>query len=167
MKHTIFQLNKIKQFLLLSIAMLIIISSCSYEEGYEKAYEPKGQLWTYEDVLLFEPTVIDTLQKFDIYLQIEHLKSYPFQNLYISFDQQSLSKNISNIDTLNINLINRSGYYTGDCKGDKCIANIQLYKEYQFKNTGKQLLKIKQLTRLDSLPGIQKIGLLVKNRPLD
>ena len=124
-------------------------------------YEPEDQTWTYDDVFLFEPTVIDTLQKFDIYLQIEHLKSYPFQNLYFSFDHQEGEHLDASRDTLNIDLVNKSGYFTGECGSKTCITNFLLYKDFQFKNPGKQKIKFQQLTRLDSLHGIQNVGLIL------
>jgi gliding motility-associated lipoprotein GldH len=117
-------------------------------------------------VLLFEPNIDDTIKKFDVFIQVEHLKSYPFQNLYFSFDQ--LDGNHSNVsrDTLNIDLINKSGYFTGECRNTSCIANFLLYKDLQFKDPGKQKIKIQQLTRLDSLHGIQNIGLILKESQL-
>ena len=148
--------------------LVIILSlsffSCHPAAEFKEYYEPPEAVWTYADTLRFTPEIQDTTLRYDVVLDLEHARSYAFENLYFRVrHSRILDEQIQiMVDTFNTNILGNDGLFTGNCRGDHCRFRTVLYPQYQFDQTGPQPFVFEQFTRTDSLQGIRRIGLILE-----
>jgi gliding motility-associated lipoprotein GldH len=131
---------------------------------YRNTVQLERASWVYGDSLLFQPLIEDTAQLYDIFLNIEHLKSYPFENLYIRLSQNL--EGIPRTDTLNLDLIGKDGFYKGRCDAEACRIEALLFPSFKFNKPGSFQIKVEQFTREPRLKGIQEVGLVIQKAKL-
>ena len=146
--------------LLLIISILMV--SCKPKPFFEETFKIAGQVWDYDQHILFQPEITDTSGNYDIFLKLKINKSYPFKNLYFRHTLKDPSNN-QRTDTLNINLISKSGLWNGSCDDENCEMLAPLAQKVNFSVTGRYLIELDQFTRMDTLFGLQEIGLVIKH----
>ena len=114
----------------------------------------------YQDTIHFEFEVVDTLNPYDIVLNIEHNNSYDFQNAYFKLlTKFPNGKIVEDITSFDLKMPN--GMTNGNCSGDVCNVPFLIQDNTFFKSMGTYGLKLTQYTRVDSLEGIKSIGLKI------
>ena len=115
---------------------------------------------SYQDTIHFEFEIVDTLIPYDIVLSIEHDNSYDFQNAYFklftTFPNGQMVEDITSFD-----LKKPNGMTNGACSGQLCKVPFLIQDNTFFKSLGTYGLKITQYSRVDSLAGIESIGLKI------
>ena len=138
----------------------VFLSSCNDSTVFKGEKDFEDQAWTYDDIINFNVEIADTNQLYDIYFDMEYEKSYPYQNLYFKFSHTD-PQGQSSVDTLNIDLIDRSGHWIGECDKDKCEISGMIGNAYKINTPGNHQFSFEQFNRNDSLRGIDNIGILI------
>ena len=99
---------------ILFLFMVISMTACGPDYLFQQRIEIPNQEWTYEQIADFEIEVKDTLELYNLILEIEHSVNYSKQNIYVKIHTEfpsgeKLSKQIP------INFADKGGQWYGDC----------------------------------------------------
>ena len=138
----------------------MLFSACQPRPVLNEKKTFPDQQWTYADTLDFEVAIDDTTQLYDLYLDVGHSPDFPNQNCYVKIftrfpDGQRLDKLIS------LELADKSGAWFGRCNGKSCRLAIPLQTRAYFNQPGDYLFTIEQYTRMDTLSGVQSMGMRI------
>ena len=144
-------------FLLLGITF----SACGPDYIYEKKYEfDKG--WSYADSLFFKVSIKDTLSIYNLYLDVNHIDAYPYQNMYVRIhttfpDQQKLTERVS------ITMAKKTGEWVGECTSENCRLRINIQEGAFFNQSGEYIFMVEQFMRHDTLSSIKAVALAIED----
>ncbi len=132
--------------------------SCGPKIVYEKEVDIKNETWTYKDSINFDFEIQDTNKIYNIWFDIKHKASYPFQNLYLNiftlFPQKERIK-----QQLSIELCDQTGKWLGKKKSDYVTYKLKIQEGAFFNKAGKYQITLEQFMRMDSIQGINRIGI--------
>jgi len=134
---------------------------CNQNVVYEQEYEIGNTEWTYVDTLVYEVNITDTLAVYDLFLEIEHTRTFPFENMYIRIHTR-FPQGQRLAETVSLELADETGIWMGDCDGDGCEIDIPIQQGAYFSQQGQYAFVIEQYMRRDPLPGVESITLRVK-----
>lgn len=139
------------------LGLLSLLTACGPNYVYESQLEVSDAGWTYQDSLLAQFTIEDSLTIYNLHLELEHNEEFPFQNFYVQVhtqfpDGQRLSELVS------LELANRAGMWLGECSGGICSLDIPIQQGAYFNQIGDYQLTVEQYSRRDPLPGILSVG---------
>ena len=142
---------------LAALSMLCI--SCGKDYAFTLSHPISESGWTYQDILKYDFEVADTMDLYDLYLEIDYTTSFAYQNVYVNV---CTGQNIANMNKtqLSLDLSSKLGIWKGDCEGEQCSYLLPLQKSIFFSNIGKQLFWIEQSSRDENLKGIKNIKLV-------
>ena len=150
---------------LLSIISLLTLSllflGCNQNVVYEREYEIANTDWTYADTLTYTVDIADTLAVYDLFLEVEHTREYPFENMYISIHTQ-FPEGQRLTETVSLELADEAGIWMGDCDGEGCTIDIPIQQGAYFSQPGQYIFTIEQYMRRDPLPGVKSIAFRVE-----
>ncbi len=146
-----------------SLVLLIAIcfAACGENLMYDKKYEIQQQRWAYKDTLNFDFEIKDTMKIYNLYLEIEHGNTYPYQNLYLMTHTKFPSA-LRPAQQMNVDLAEKSGKWLGKKSGNNWTQRVDLQKDAYFSESGKYTLTLEQFMRRDSLPEINCIRFAVE-----
>ncbi len=137
----------------------LLLTGCkgSFFESYQKV-NPSG--WDKDSLLAFNVEITDTLQAYNMYLNIRNQGSYEFSNLWLFVDIVAPDSTALR-DTIEITLAQPDGTWLG--KGTSGIYQLQLpyRKNIIFPYSGEYSITIEQAMRSEKLEGIQNIGIKI------
>lgn len=144
---------------LIYFILFATIISCTSKEVYNKTYTI-GEVWTYNDSLVYDYTIQDTLIPYNLFLTITHGKDYKYENLYVNAstlfpDGRRTSYPVS------LELADDHGQWVGQCSGSECTTEIGMANNAYFQKPGKYQLVLKQFSRTDTLSGIRSLQLQI------
>lgn len=144
------------------IATIVFLAACNSGAYYQKKIEMPDSKWAYSDTLAFQFSISDTMEIYNIYLDIEHADTFSTQNVYMKLytlfpDGKRLSKQKS------FDLFDQQGKPVGACSGRKCRLHTTLQENAFFNSPGAYEITLEQYTRQDPLPGIFSIGLTIES----
>lgn len=145
----------------LLLLFVILLHSCGPDTIYEKTYEISAGEWFYSDTLTYEVNIDDTLTIYNLYLDLEHSREYPFENMYVRIHTgfpsgERLSKQVS------LELANEAGIWIGDCGSEVCEITIPIQMGAYFNQPGAYTFQLEQYMRRNPLPGVQSISLRIE-----
>jgi gliding motility-associated lipoprotein GldH len=147
-------------FFLTGIVMLFV-SSCDNNKVLDnyKAIPTSG--WERDSLVNFDIDITNTVQKYNLYLNVRNKPSYNYSNLWLFVDIKEPDGAVSK-DTVEIILAEPDGKWLGEgFNGLKTHVNI--FKSYfTFDKTGVYSIKIQQGMRENNLKGINDIGFRVE-----
>ena len=91
-------------------------------------------------------------------IRIEHRLDYKFENLYLLVTVLS-NKDLLRSDTVSVQLASDSGYWSGKCSDKLCKVDYRFPYSFSSPREGPLEIKVKQFSRLDTLKGVENIGL--------
>lgn len=149
---------KSKYLLLLSLALLFIVSACQDNRVYENYIDIPNHEWNKEHIARFEVEITDSVQVHNIYVNIRNTGKYPYSNLWLFIKQTDPEGKISE-EKFECRLASDTGEWYGSGFGN--IFDIQvLYKPaIIFTKPGLYTFEMVQGMRADNLPGIVNVGL--------
>jgi gliding motility-associated lipoprotein GldH len=146
---------------LLTTSLALVLFACGESFHYEKIYTPPGEIWSYEEPLIFDFSIPDTASRYTFYLDLIHSVDYPYQNLYTRIVTQYPEQE-PKTDILSLELSNDLGLWEGKCRSNYCRVRIPLQTRAVFENPGDYQLSFEQHTRQDSLSGLRSIALRIQ-----
>lgn len=140
-----------------------LLLACDTGLHYQEEHAiPEDSGWTYADSLSFSFDIADTLALYDLILVVDHRTGYPYQNLYTRIHTIFPSgRRLSQV--LSLELMDKVGYWQGDCRGERCSLRIPIQESAYFNETGTYSLRLEQYMRRDSLPGLDALSLEVRS----
>jgi gliding motility-associated lipoprotein GldH len=146
-------------FLTLSLGFM----ACREDHIFHEIKEVDQEGWLHEEPVLFNTNISDTSALYDVSVILDHLKTYPFENLYLRITQEAGQE--SQTDTLTFDIMNREGYYKGSCDGESCRMEARVYDQIRYLQPGPLTFTLEQFTRKDTLKGINALGLVIRKSP--
>lgn len=150
-----------KRNLVIAIVSLLL-TACGGNVVYTefKSLPVKG--WEADSLLVFEPTINDTLTDYEMQITIRHTDAYPYQNMWLFVGVEKDSTVILT-DTIEFFLANDRGEWLG---GGLTVKELPLmYREkYQFANSGTYHITLQQGMREDALRGVTEVGVKISSK---
>lgn len=157
-----FKAHGLAYFYILSIALLFFQGACNSDYYYQKEIDLANGQWAYNDTLRFRFSIDDTLEIYNIYLDISYADTFSTQNVYMKLhtlfpDGKRLSK-LKSFD-----LFDLQGKPLGACSGRRCRLHALLQENAFFNSPGEYEITLEQYTRANPLPGVYAIGLALES----
>lgn len=144
----------------LCIFFMVFVIACTEKVAFESFVEFEDQNWYIDSVATFNFEVKEVQKSYKIDGYIRNTLDYPFYNLYIQYELLNDEGVILRSSLKENNLMDRqTGKPLGKGSGSVYDVTFPLIDFYTFEKTGNYQLKLKQYMRLDTLSGIQAVGL--------
>ncbi len=155
-------MNKNKILLPLFVLLIFFFISCDNKVFYEKIDAIPNEVWNVDSVLYYEFEIDDTLQTFNIFINIRNSVDFETQNFYL-FMRTTIPDGTVDQDTLGCILSDAHGKWTGKGMG-RVKDNQFLFKpNVRFPMIGKYSFEIRQGMRNDNVKGVVNFGLSLYN----
>ena len=123
---------------------------------YTKELKLNDGTWNYTDTLDFQFDVVDTLQRFDILLTLNHSTAYRYQNCYVKLHTAFPSGKKSE-KVVSLEMADKFGRWNGECNSKNCTLQIMLQEGAAFNEMGTHTILIEQFMRVEKVYGIRSI----------
>ena len=146
--------------LLLFIAILFIVSSCGKQTLYDHN-EEVNEPWNSADKAEFEIDITDTINPYNVYLNIRNTVDYNYSNLYLFIKTEFPNKYVA-IDTAEIFLADIKGNWLGKGFGEIKDIQVLFRKNGRFARKGIYHISFEQAMRDIDLYGIKSVGIRIE-----
>ena len=152
----------------LFILILVAFSACDKKRVFDE-YKSVGEAWNKDLVVDFNLPKLDTLKKYNLYVNLRADDSYEFNNLFliVSLEQPD---GLTKIDTLEYQMADSDGTLLGDGFSDIKESKLVYKEKVQFKASEKNKVHIKQAVRktgnvvgVSNLKGITAVGFRIES----
>ena len=142
--------------------MFFLFVGCTNNSIYRQSKHIENECWHKDSVVQFVVNIADTVNYFDIYINVRNTNEYPRQNLFL-FVQTISPLGISLVDTVNILLADDYGLWTGKNISRIWEKNVLLFGNVKFAKSGDYIFKINQGMRFDLLNGISDVAMNIEH----
>jgi len=149
-------------FFSLLLLVCTLFSSCKQNTFYHKTDILPNEIWNADNTLTYEFTILDSLQFYNIYVDVRNTTEYSYQNLYLFFTTQ-FPDGSRFTDTLNCILCDAYGRWSGKGSGRIKENRFTLKSKVCFQQKGDYIFSAQQAMREDSLKGITDFGITLQN----
>ena len=157
--NCIYPINILKAGLFLIFILLAF--ACNSDIVYENNERIPGQEWNRFLIPEFEVEISDTVSLHNLYINLRNTGEYPRSNIFL-FVSASAPGGAFNRDTLELSLADPSGKWQGRGYGS-IWQNRFLYRQnVRFAQKGVYRFSIEQAMRIEDLPGITDVGILIE-----
>ena len=148
--------------LIIAFGFAFAFTGCSGGDTiYHKTHSFEQQTWSYSDTVHFSFDIQDTTAKYNLYLDVVHSDTFPFQNLYLNLFSKTPTDEIVK-DQHSLELQEKDGYWISECSGHTCELRFILRENLTFPAVGSYTISAEQYTREENLRGIQSLGLFLE-----
>jgi gliding motility-associated lipoprotein GldH len=142
-----------------ALILFFLTTACSHKEAFSEFHSFPQANWAQEDIAKFEVVITDTIQRYDVFLEVRNNNDYPFRNLWLFVDITTPDGK-QRSDTINSELADIYGKWYG--KGISLYSYSFPYESnIQYPVSGNYTYSIRQGMRKNPLNGISDIGLTV------
>lgn len=139
-----------------------ILFSCDppnyiYEDSRSFLDDP----WVYPDSAVYHFAIKDTSRYYNLLLELDHGKNYPYENLYVQF-VTTFPDATSVADVVSITLADASGQWYSDCRGKTCTFYLTLQDQAVFKQKGEYSIKVIPWMRNDTISDVYRLSFKVE-----
>ena len=150
---------------LLVASGLILLHSCGKKAYYESYKHIPNAIWYAEDTAFFDVEVKDTSSEFLIVVNLRNNNDYPKSNIYF-FREIRSSRGIEFRDTISYFLADNYGKWLGQGIGELKTNQWPFApKGLRFRKKDTYTFVLTQAMRLDSLPGVEDVGITLYKDP--
>ncbi len=144
----------------MTILLLGILSSCGQGDVYNEFNSLPKNGWFKRDVQRFTAAVPDKSQPYKLYLSIRHDGEYAYRNLWL-FVSYMGDNGQMRTDTVNCELADEFGRWTGAGWGSYYQREILLNDHFTFSGGKEQLFTVQQAMRDDRIRGVTNVGIRI------
>jgi len=145
------------------LVVVLLMGSCDRHVVFEQNLNLPGAVWHYQDTLVLEAQISDTVSLHNMYVNIRNTPDYPFSNFFMFLDIR-LPDGTAMRDTLEMILAEPTGRWTGSGIG-RIRANRFLFRtDVWFPQTGVYTFTMEQAMRLEELRGVSDVGLRISKK---
>ena len=152
--------------LLIIIAGLII--SCDKKRVFDE-YQSVGSTWNMKKEVVFELPKMDTLKKYNLFINLRANDDYKFNNLFLIVSMEQ-PNGLTKVDTLEYEMADVDGTLLGEGFSDIKESKLFYKENVKFKASENNKIHIKQAVRqtgkiegVQDLEGITEIGFRVES----
>lgn len=158
-----------KGSLKVSVVFLLVFTlfSCGDKPVFD-SYQSVGKSWHRDSIVNFEFEVQDTMQPYNLFLNLRTNNKYEFSNIFLIASIESPNQQIK-IDTLEYIMASPDGKMLGNGFSDVKESKLWFKENYRFSELGKHNIKVEQALRkrseiegLERLEGVTDVGLSVE-----
>lgn len=128
---------------------------------YEAKQELESKTWAQNQVVGFDFEVADTMQIYNIFLEIEHSADYDYENIYCKIHTFFPSGD-SVSQLLSFELADEMGDWVGQCSGTSCERELLIRPRGYFNQVGTHRIAFEQYMRDSTVAGIAALGLRIE-----
>lgn len=155
-----FAIEKINVILL--IIGITFLLSCSGEKTiFEKYHQFPNLTWNRFEFVTFEVPVEDVSAAYDIFLTLRHIPEMQFPELVFNITMFLPGEEMRTAD-YTLGLFDSEGRQLSNCLGDLCDITMPIRQEFYFSEPGTVTIEIENKFTKMELPGMMKVGLIVK-----
>ena len=145
---------------LILLGILLFITACDPFMVFDQYSKTPGGQWKWSDKKTFEVVMKDSLDLYNLYVNIRHTTDYPKSNLFV-FLTTTAPTGISRRDTIEIIMANDHGKWEGNGFGNIKLVSREYRKAVRFLYPGKYTFEIEQGMRIPEIP-VTDIGLRIE-----
>ncbi len=142
------------------ILLLFFASSCGKQTIYDHNVEINGP-WKSADKALFDIDITDTINQYNVYLNIRNTVDYDYSNLYLFIRTEFPNKYVI-VDTAEIFLADMNGNWLGKGFGEIKDLQVLFRKNGRFARKGIYHISFEQAMRNTELNGIKSVGIRIE-----
>lgn len=147
--------------ILLVIIFLIGIACTNQRELYHISRVIRSEYWTHQDSLIWELPIADTLQLYDLHIDIRNNNQYPYQNLALEIISIAPDETVT-CDTIEYLIATPQGRWLGNGWGSLYVKEYLFKERIHFQQAGQYHLIIRQAMSDRKLKGVESIGVRIK-----
>jgi gliding motility-associated lipoprotein GldH len=155
-----FPIQKINTSLLL-IGITFLLSCSGEKTIFEKYHQFPNLSWNRFEFVKFEVPVEDVSVAYDIFLTLRHIPEMQFSELEFNITMFLSEEEMRSAD-YTLELFDSDGKRLSNCLGDLCDITMPLRQGFYFSEPGTVNFEIENKFTKMELPGMMKVGLLVK-----
>ena len=153
---------------ILFIIIAVLFISCDKKRVFVE-YQSVGSAWNLKKEVVFELPKIDTLKKYNLFINLRANDDYKFNNLFliVSLEQPN---GLTKVDTLEYQMADVDGTLLGDGFSDIKESKLYYKENVKFKASENNKIHIKQAVRqtgkiegIQDLEGITEVGFRVES----
>lgn len=149
----------IRQFVLIALGFPALFFSCENGALYDQYHAIEPISWEKNKAYSFTFEVEDSSHPYDVTLQLRNNNRYLYRDLWLFCSEEPPIGSFKR-DTLECLLADQYGKWYGN--GISIYeSSFPIRTKYTFAHKGQYTFSFKQAMRIESLPGIQEIGLRV------
>ena len=137
------------------------MSACDPGRIYENNVKIPSEGWKRADRARFEVETADTINPYNIYINVRNNINYKYMELWLFVDVHSPTGMVAS-DTIKIMLADHRGKWLGHGLGGKFDTRMVFRKNMRFPASGTYVFEYEQATRDEPLKGIEDIGLRIE-----
>lgn len=142
---------------------MLIFWACRNNVVFEVQKAIPGQSWHFEDSLVFEAMINDTLSLHKMYLDIRNSTDYEYSNLFLFLDIEFPDGEVLR-DTIECVLADRRGQWTGRGFGQFRFNRFLFRDDVWFPAKGVYTFTLHHGMRNDELFGISDAGIRIEKK---
>jgi gliding motility-associated lipoprotein GldH len=153
-------------FLFIIIAGLLI--SCDKKRVFDE-YQSVGSAWNMKKEVIFELPKVDTLKKYNLFINLRANDDYKFNNLFLIVSMEQ-PNGVTKIDTLEYEMADVDGALLGDGFSDIKESKLYYKENVKFKASENNKIHIKHAVRqtgkivgVQDLEGITEVGFRIES----
>ncbi|HSY76252.1 MAG TPA: gliding motility lipoprotein GldH [Bacteroidia bacterium] len=151
---------KNRPFFVLLCCITVVFCSCNKGVMYQKYVSIPDNTWVANKPITFTVPVDDTINYYNVYVNIRQANDYDFGNIYLFIDITAPG-NHTERDTMNCVLADNSGRWLGQGLGDIWDNKLWFKRHTRF-HKGEYKFTYTQAMRVDTLEQIMDVGLRVE-----
>ena len=159
--------QKASKIILLLIVVLFI--SCDDKRFFDEYVSLDGK-WTKEDKVAFTFEQKDTINLYNMFLNVRNNNEYPFNNLFVILTLNQPNK-VVEVDTLEYAMTNADGTLLGEGVTDTKHNKLWYKENFKFPKSGKYTLHVEQANRetgntkgIGALKGVTEVGFRIEKK---
>lgn len=150
------------------ILITVLFASCDKKRVFDE-YKSVGKAWNKNTVVGFNLPKLDTVKRYNLYVNLRANDNYQFNNLFliVSLEQPD---GLTKVDTLEYQMAEADGTLLGDGFSDIKESKLFYKSNVQFKASENNKVYIKQAVRktgkvvgVENLEGITAVGFRIES----
>jgi gliding motility-associated lipoprotein GldH len=145
-----------------------LLVSCDKKRVFDE-YKSVGSAWNKKTVVSFDLPKLDTLKKYNLFVNLRANDNYKFNNLFLIVSLEA-QNGLMKVDTLEYQMADVDGTLLGDGFSDLKESKLFYKENIQFKASENNKVHIKQVVRqtgkvvgIDNLEGITEVGFRIES----
>ena len=149
-----------KKLVILTTFLLFTLTSCDPRMVYDKFKDTGNNSWHWDEKIQFEANIQDTVNAFNVFVNIRHTKKYPFSNLYLFLALEGPNDGVIR-DTLEFIIAEPSGKWKGTGFGNIKMVRKKFREAVQFARKGTYTFTLEQGMRKEEIP-VTDVGIRIE-----
>lgn len=149
------------------IFLTMLVASCDQNRVFDQYHKLDGS-WAKNDTIQFSFEQKDTINPYNLFLNIRNNNEYPFNNLFVIV-RLTNPENETKVDTLEYQMTNPDGSLLGEGFSDVKESKLWYQENFTFKKSGKYNIDIihalreaNQINGLERVNGVTEVGFRIE-----